>query len=77
MWFVYKETMFHRKTLQPQPLGTYPGINQAGAIPQQGQMVGQMGQMDQMGQQQQIQQQQAGQYTQYAGQAGYWFAEKS
>lgn len=28
MWFVYKETMFHRKTLQPQPQAgdSYPGI---------------------------------------------------
>ncbi|KAH9400296.1 hypothetical protein TYRP_001857 [Tyrophagus putrescentiae] len=85
MWFVYKETMFHRKTLQPQPLGTYPGINQQPGMAQQGQIgqmdpmgqMSQMGQMGQMGQQQQQQlqqqqqQQQAGQYSQYAGQSGY------
>lgn len=43
IWFVYKETQFHRKSLQPQPTmgqGTYPGIGPTG-VP-----VGQMGQMD-------------------------------
>lgn len=64
MWFVYKETMFHRKTLVPQPVGTYPGIAQQGGIPQQTQM----GQLDQMG----GQMQQPDQYTQqYTAQPGY------
>ena len=73
MWFVYKETSFHRKTLVPQPTAGYPGIatQQPGMMGQPAPMT-HMGQMDPMGQQMQMQPQTQYDQQQYAtGQPGY------
>ena len=71
MWFVYKETAFHRATLQPQPSSTYPGISSQSNTTTTTTTIGGVGMMPQ--QQQQLSQpgQYGGGVGQYVGQTGY------